>query len=415
MIISNTNVLRLSCVYLCRLRIVWSPSISTDVIGYNLYRREAGETTYIKVNQELIPDTVFIDYAPLGRIIVYAATAIDSAGNESFLSTPDSIQVRLGGMEDGRLKMEDRGLREVGGSHSRGTNLTLYFYHTDHLGSPRVITNIMGEKVAEYEYLPFGFKKNGKRSVAPFAFTGKPKDEESGLQYFGKRYYDQFTRRFQTVDHPGNFELLRPEVLNPFNYCSNNPIRYIDPSGKDKMETWEADYIKKIMEIADIRFSKIYHQEKKHPTTSEHIEDRVAGRMKPVPIGLEPRRWWGGLIEQWFREFWDYITSRNDFYRLEGYSYASKEELVYEDKTERILVYLYPEPPGHKRVINYIVWSSDDAKFKGGGFVWYCGPKRRFPSGIFDRPVYIIRYMSAEKFKKWKEKFGYDQRQNKKR
>ena len=115
---------------------------------------------------------------------------------------------------------------------------TVYFYHTDHLGSPRIITNLAGEKVAEYEYLPFGFQKEGPRTVTPFAFTGKPKDEESGLQYFGNRFYTCLDRRFVSTDKGRlNLQTLNnPQKWNLYIYCSNNPIRLFDPNGLDEQE-----------------------------------------------------------------------------------------------------------------------------------------------------------------------------------
>ena len=109
---------------------------------------------------------------------------------------------------------------------------TVYFYHTDHLGSPRIITNLAGEKVAEYEYLPFGFQKNGKRTVTPFAFTGKPKDEESGLQYFGARYYTDYLRRFTSPDPILSRNFAQPNALNRYLYSNNNPLRFFDPDGR---------------------------------------------------------------------------------------------------------------------------------------------------------------------------------------
>ena len=164
-----------------------------------------------------------------------------STGNESFLSTPDSIQVRVGTRGSQPKAFTER---QLNSSSLTAYSLlpTVYFYHTDHLGSPRIITNLAGEKVAEYEYLPFGFKKNGKRSVAPFAFTGKPKDQESGLQYFGARYYDQILRRFMSVDPLEQPNYKQPQNLNRYTYCYNKPTRGFDPDGKYYFDLSSGEY-----------------------------------------------------------------------------------------------------------------------------------------------------------------------------
>ncbi|MEW6621450.1 MAG: RHS repeat-associated core domain-containing protein, partial [bacterium] len=97
----------------------------------------------------------------------------------------------------------------------------IYYYHNDHLGSARVITDKDGKVVEQYFYYPFG----GGGPVGGPTFTGKELDE-SGLFYFGARYYDPALGRFITpdpVDIVGS---------NPYVYCYNNPLVYVDPNGE---------------------------------------------------------------------------------------------------------------------------------------------------------------------------------------
>ncbi|MEW6609456.1 MAG: RHS repeat-associated core domain-containing protein [bacterium] len=96
-----------------------------------------------------------------------------------------------------------------------------YYYHNDHLGSARVISDKDGKVVEQYFYYPFG----GGGPVGGPTFTGKELDA-TGLFYFGARYYDPALGRFITPDPvqiPGD---------NPYVYCANNPLRYIDPNGE---------------------------------------------------------------------------------------------------------------------------------------------------------------------------------------
>ena len=105
------------------------------------------------------------------------------------------------------------------------------FYHNDHLGSVNVITDINGVQVQRNEYDPWGsVSKQVGNDDPTHRFTGKELDPESGLYYYGGRYYDPEISRFVSADpfvpQPGN-----PQSLNRYSYTINNPQRYIDPSG----------------------------------------------------------------------------------------------------------------------------------------------------------------------------------------
>ncbi|MDL2297269.1 RHS repeat-associated core domain-containing protein [Bacteroidales bacterium OttesenSCG-928-E04] len=62
---------------------------------------------------------------------------------------------------------------------------------------------------------------------AMFTFSGKERDAETGYGYFGVRYYDNDLSIWLSVD-----PLARKyPSLSPYNYCANNPLKYIDPNG----------------------------------------------------------------------------------------------------------------------------------------------------------------------------------------
>ena len=64
-------------------------------------------------------------------------------------------------------------------------------------------------------------------------FTGKERDAESGLDYFGARYYGSALGRFTSPDevfadqHPAD-----PQSWNLYGYVRNNPLKNVDPTGK---------------------------------------------------------------------------------------------------------------------------------------------------------------------------------------
>lgn len=61
-------------------------------------------------------------------------------------------------------------------------------------------------------------------------FTGKERDAETGLDYFGARYMAAGTGRFTSPDEAGP-DIANPQTFNKYRYALNNPLRYIDPTG----------------------------------------------------------------------------------------------------------------------------------------------------------------------------------------
>jgi RHS repeat-associated protein len=108
-----------------------------------------------------------------------------------------------------------------------------FYYHiNDHLGNCRVIIDEQGVVQKAYDYYPFGMQLRAYQpgDAATFTFTGKQLDEDGGLDwyYFGARFYDPEVGRFLGVDPLAH----KYPSLNPYHYTMNNPLRYVDPNGK---------------------------------------------------------------------------------------------------------------------------------------------------------------------------------------
>ncbi len=123
---------------------------------------------------------------------------------------------------------------------------SVLFYHNDYLGGTNVLTDNMGNKRDLTEYDPFGLVVRHERYGNDFAtiwsaFTSKNLDDESGLMFYGARYYNPKLGRFITPDtivqSPSN-----PQTLNRYAYCNNNPVNNIDPSG----HSWFKKFFKAI-------------------------------------------------------------------------------------------------------------------------------------------------------------------------
>jgi RHS repeat-associated protein len=110
-----------------------------------------------------------------------------------------------------------------------------YYYHTDHLGSSNVLTDRSGNVAQHYEYSTFGqqsYVNNTSAFPVSNRYTGQIADDETGLYYYGGRYYDPQLGRFIQPD-PTVPNAEDSQSLNRYSYCSNNPLNNTDPSGFD--------------------------------------------------------------------------------------------------------------------------------------------------------------------------------------
>ncbi|MBK7598263.1 MAG: RHS repeat-associated core domain-containing protein [Acidobacteria bacterium] len=125
---------------------------------------------------------------------------------------------------------------------------------TDQLGSTRMEANKSGSLtgIRRHDYLPFGEElvastgaQRGGVGYEPPAssvrqrFTGKERDTETGLDFFGARYFSSTQGRFTSYDPLWTTakRLVDPQQLNLYSYVRNNPLKYVDPDGMDLVLT----------------------------------------------------------------------------------------------------------------------------------------------------------------------------------
>ena len=127
----------------------------------------------------------------------------------------------------------------VGEQHPKDEGPLVQFHLADHLGSSNVIVDEDRNWISNEEFFPYGETSFGTFAKKRYRYSGKENDEESGLSYYGARYYFPWIGRWLSSD-PDYSNRIIDYVLNlsifissnHYNSCLNNPIKYVDPDGK---------------------------------------------------------------------------------------------------------------------------------------------------------------------------------------
>jgi RHS repeat-associated protein len=177
------------------------------------------------------------------------------------------------------------------------TTQVIEYYTTDAIGSVRAVTkqvNGVWQVVARHDFMPasarqpstasYGGPRHsatcfGRREGGPFGeeiappsppqdkrlFTGKERDNETGMDYFGARYYRTEIGRFTGADPLGaSARSTMPQSFNRYTYALNNPLRYVDPSGMDVSKKCVEDAASTIVVTVNVIYDK-----KRRPSESQ--------------------------------------------------------------------------------------------------------------------------------------------------
>ncbi len=116
---------------------------------------------------------------------------------------------------------------EIGAAVAIELNGEIYAPLHDSRGSTRALIDIStGTIVSESSFSAFGEEKTTGDIISPWRYSGKRIDDETGLVYFGKRYYDPNLGRWITKDPLGT-----PEGPNRYAYLKNDPMSHVDQYG----------------------------------------------------------------------------------------------------------------------------------------------------------------------------------------
>lgn len=162
----------------------------------------------------------------------------------------------------------------------------------DHLNNTRVVSNSTGTVTSRHDYLPFGEEldphllSSGRQNVASYnpgnikqKYASKERDDETGLDYFGTRYFSSSQGRFTSPDASLVDQFREnPQSWNLYSYTRNNPIRVADKNGE--ITPWDvADAVSLVMSIYE------FYEEPTLANGAWLVGDLVGTLLPIVPFG----------------------------------------------------------------------------------------------------------------------------------
>ena len=133
--------------------------------------------------------------------------------------------------------VETRTIDNTGGNDPTPQQLIRYQL-SNHLRSASVELDEQAQIISYEEYYPYGstsYQAVRKQTETPkrYRFTGKERDEETGFNYQGARYYMPWLGRWINADTG-----IEPDI-NLYAFCNGNPLMYIDINGHEPEEVGE--------------------------------------------------------------------------------------------------------------------------------------------------------------------------------
>ena len=119
-------------------------------------------------------------------------------------------------------------LVRLGPAHPDDRGPAVQFHLGDHLGSSNVVVDDTGTRTNREEYTPYGETSFGSFARKRYRFTGKERDEESGLAYHGARYLHARARPLAPV-RSGRAESYPAGAS--YCYCTRKPVAVHRPNG----------------------------------------------------------------------------------------------------------------------------------------------------------------------------------------
>src|SRR5574340_927070 len=109
----------------------------------------------------------------------------------------------------------------------------MYYFHPDHIGSTKMLTDDTGNVVSRMYYGPYGEVlreyETGGNDIYKYKYTAQEEDKSIGLHYYKARFYDANLGRFLSADSVVP-SMQRIQAFNKYMYVEGNPVKYNDVS-----------------------------------------------------------------------------------------------------------------------------------------------------------------------------------------
>ncbi len=230
-----------------------------EMIGYKLYPNaywtlssDGTRTKHYFAGDQRVASRVLV----VDPFMKQSAAKTTDTKEETTIPNPEEdlkIYLRKAGLADSKVTAEF--------SKAPNTISGLYYLHGDHLGTATYVTDSNGETTQFFLNLPFGETMAEQNLPGtyenPYKFNAKELDVETGLYYYGARYFNPRISLWYGVDALAIYNpVMETEFygdgqhnggvfywgnLNPYIYTYQNPIKYIDPNGKQTLAihgTW---------------------------------------------------------------------------------------------------------------------------------------------------------------------------------
>jgi RHS repeat-associated protein len=196
------------------MRVFYNQAGTGEPSEYAHYLYDAGGNRVKKIVRKQGGDSVVSVYIDGGFEHLYKRS---SGGTKS--AEHNELQVM-----DGRSRIASV---RVGTAFGTDTSPAVRYQLEDHLGNASFTLDDQGSLTNREEFFPFGETSFGSYTKKRYRFCGKERDEESGLYYYGARYYMPWQCRFVSVDP------LAAEYpfYTPYQYAGNQPVIAIDLDG----------------------------------------------------------------------------------------------------------------------------------------------------------------------------------------
>jgi RHS repeat-associated protein len=125
-----------------------------------------------------------------------------------------------------------------------------FYFLQDHLGSTSALTNSTGNVIERMQYEGYG--EDNDSAFTRYSYTGRERDNLTGMLYYRARWYDPQQGRFFSED-----AIDFVDGLNLYGYVSNNPTNLIDPSGQLKLKSYTRKWSVRFKKMWSNRFEKI--------------------------------------------------------------------------------------------------------------------------------------------------------------